>query len=92
MKTGNKEFNAAEILVYPNPTRNYITIRTSVSFINPTINILNIATNSLVMKKKYEYVLNSQEVKFDILQLNSGAYLISVVDKNRSFSKKIIIQ
>ena len=78
----NLELN--DLSIFPNPTSSFLTIRSN-KLISP-ISIYDI-TGKLVLQNKG----NSNEIIFDISNLNSGLYFIKSNSQNSSIRKRFIV-
>ncbi|QHI38800.1 hypothetical protein IMCC3317_42000 [Kordia antarctica] len=78
---GINEFNYNAINVFPNPTKNELTINSNLSVESFKIYSTN---GKLVMSKKL------QNNKIDLFNLNSGIYFIKFQSQNKTIIKKII--
>ena len=76
--------NAIDIKVYPNPARDFITIRSN-DLINNTLTITSLAGNEI---KTIELITNLTSI--DISTLNSGVYLISIKKDQHIYYKKFM--
>jgi len=79
-----KKMLSNKINVYPNPARKSIRIR---EIFNATVNIVDNMGNIVRTIKEY-----NQNDEIDISDLNSGVYVIRVIQQNKLFSEKIIIE
>ncbi len=80
------EVNSLEF--YPNPTDNHITIK-DLSIGYNTINIINTGGEIVVSVTKYQD--SNSECKIDLSELNSGNYIIEVINGKDKRSGKISI-
>ena len=76
--------NAIDIKVYPNPARDFITIRSN-DLINNTLTITSLTGNEI---KTIELITNLTSI--DISNLNSGVYLISIKKNEQIYYKKFM--
>ena len=78
----------ANINIYPNPANNEIYINSSdLDFRNTKYSIYNIA-GQLIKRG----VLNANDEKISLKNLNSGLYFISIISDTKVYSKKFIIK
>lgn len=79
-----------DIIVYPNPAKDYITIKVNNSYKgdNLRINIFDMS-GKLVLDKVSQILSN--DVKIDTNQLISGMYQMVIFTDNKKFTKKIMI-
>ena len=82
--------NTNSILIYPNPSFNYVNITIpfgSTNFNNSTIKVLD----SFGKIVKYQNIINEKN-NFDISDLIQGVYFVIVSDEKNIFTKKFIKQ
>ncbi|MGO3183916.1 MAG: T9SS type A sorting domain-containing protein [Aequorivita sp.] len=80
-------FLADNMLIYPNPASDLITISGNNTIIN-NINVLD-TTGKLVLK---ETNLNRKETNLDVSQLQSGVYYIRLLTPKGIATKKLVVQ
>ncbi len=78
--------DANEISIYPNPTKNWLTIRTA-ALVNAKLFIYDIS-GRLVITQNLEGNLNTISVK----QLQTGAYILKIEDHNKVQTQRFIKQ
>ena len=81
--------NATEttISIYPNPSNAVITIESSDLFDNTTISIKNVLGEEWLFDK-----LSQSQQDIDISSFEAGIYFVTVCSKNKSLTKKLIIE
>ncbi|MFD2914812.1 T9SS type A sorting domain-containing protein [Psychroserpens luteus] len=77
---------AEEFSIYPNPVLNQLTIKTPSEF-NGTIEIIDING-----KRVYNQNWSSNLITIDVSMLNSGVYILKILDDNTLIIKRIIKQ
>ncbi len=85
-----EDLYANQIIIYPNPAQNYISVNTDFpEFNNGTLSIRNIYGQEV-----YQEVLSGTEPnnKIDVSGLPNGLYILSFYKDNQVFSKKFQIQ
>lgn len=82
----NKENIQKSIIVYPNPTNDYLYIDTR-NFKNPKIQIIN-NYGQIIYNKKTTEQIN----KIDVHYLQSGVYFVKIIENETIKIQKIIIQ
>jgi hypothetical protein len=84
------EENISDFIVYPNPTKNNITIAfDSVVNNDVAISIIDILGRT-VIKNKYSSLNNRFNETISLSSLNNGVYLISIKQGNKTITKKMI--
>ncbi len=83
----NPDFETNNIVLYPNPARDFITIANS----NETISAINIYDIS--GKKIYSMTENSvNEININVTDFAEGLYLVEIVSDNQKAIKKLVIK
>jgi len=88
--TGISETVAATINIYPNPVADYLTLT-----LNNTIGKVNVVVSDISGRPVISEVLNSeavQEKTFMVGHLPAGIYILAVVNKDISLTRKLIIR
>ena len=85
----NSNLDNAVFSVFPNPANDFITIQVK-DLVTENHDVLLYDTKGRLIAKTILYQ-GSTIVFFDTRQLYSGEYLIKIVDKNGSFTKKVMI-
>lgn len=81
-----KENTSLEIYIYPNPARRNITVKLDDSFTgNGQIYVRDAIGRVLIAAKT-----NSKNIKLNLNNLQKGVYIITYIENNEKFSKKII--
>lgn len=76
--------NLPEINIYPNPTKDLITINLNTVYRNINLSIYNLSGQLLIKKD----LISTSEINVDLANYNSGIYIIKLIDKE---SDEIII-
>ena len=87
MGVPNQEFNAVNMLIYPNPTSDLVTI-TGDNIIIRNIDVLD-NTGKMVLK---ESNINKKETNLDVSGLNSGVYYIRLSTSKGIVTEKLIVK
>lgn len=83
-----EEVHASEgFQFYPNPAENFIQINTSINSSNTQVVLRDLTGKTIVTQ-----LLNETNQQFDVSQLSSGLYLISVQSANQVFTQKLTIK
>jgi len=80
-----ESFEAGDFAIYPNPVKDYITIKTT------DIQLTSIQVHNVLGKKVIEQS-SLENNQLDVSKLSSGIYLLKLASGNNSITKKIIIQ
>jgi O-glycosyl hydrolase len=89
LSVNDNKFNEA-LSLYPNPTKNYIKIK-SEYLGDGNINIYSV-TGELVLEYKFTAENGDNEKNMDISSLQNGLYFVKITDSNGSYLRKIIKQ
>lgn len=76
-----------EIVLYPNPTQEVLTVTFEGVFDNPKAEIFNL--EGRLIETEYGYSNNSSFI-FDVSKLSKGIYLLKLQDKESSITKKFV--
>jgi len=79
--TAVEDISALGIVVYPNPTKNLITIETRLEI---EIEVYDIMGRLLIEEKNTK--------RLDLSNLSNGLYNLSIIHNNKRYSKQIIKQ
>ncbi len=82
----NKEYNAQNLNLYPNPSKDILYINTNN---NETINRIKLI--DLSGRVIAEQITNTKSVQFNISEQVAGIYIIQVESENGIYNKKVII-
>lgn len=83
------DFDANDIIAYPNPVSDIVTIRLNYNTVDEPKKVKMITSNGLELGTK-EVVLENNEFRIDTKGLKSGMYFISVQEADRQKVVKII--
>ncbi|MEO6191293.1 MAG: T9SS type A sorting domain-containing protein, partial [Saprospiraceae bacterium] len=87
--TSVSENKLTDFIIYPNPTKDYLTISSiSHSHLNVDIEICNISGSNYFFKKK---IKNAEFEKINLSFLNSGTYILKIKSGHKVFEHKIEI-
>jgi PKD repeat protein len=85
----NDQVDAAGINIYPNPTKNTITVSDDLGLQREiTLSIFNL-TNAQVAKEKFQ---NQKLIEFDVCTLPKGIYLVKIQTGQEMEVQKLVIQ
>ncbi len=76
------------ILIYPNPSKNFITIASANVFKNATV-VLTDMTGKVVLKKQFNHTTTTQ---LNLSDLHKGIYLLEIADAGKVTRKKVVKQ
>lgn len=82
---GMREIERSEILVYPNPASEFITIQLSDNFKNSEFEIINLSGERILKSAAVESI-----VRVDLSSLSSGLYCLKVFCSKGFYSTKVV--
>ena len=87
---GLNEINhqSEQILVYPNPATNKVTIKHNDIFKNGTVEIYNLLGKTIFIEKLF----NESEIEINISNFSPGIYFVKLFDGEKSYCRKMIIE
>ncbi|WP_159017797.1 T9SS type A sorting domain-containing protein [Algibacter sp. L3A6] len=84
----NIEHELEQVVIYPNPVSNELNI--SLGLANLNLNETSIKVFALSGQKVLETKPNSNNIKLDVSQLNSGIYMLMISDTSKNITRKIV--
>ena len=85
----NSEFNTNSFKVYPNPTDNVVNVTTSSNIESAKFTLVDLLGRQINHKTTVTK-LNQNTMQFDLSNLQSGVYVLSIVDNGNTSVFKII--
>ena len=82
------DFNLEELVLFPNPTKNSVTIKGMKSTNDLKVGIIDITGR--VLLNQVDITTSNKEVKIDMSKLSSGTYFITLDSNDFSTVKKVI--
>lgn len=74
------------VLLYPNPTNNYLNLKLESNIQNASLKIISITGQTIFDKQN----ISGTDFNFDVSNLNSGLYIIQISDENKTYHSKFI--
>jgi len=88
---GIEDMAVSNLSVYPNPTKDIIQININANTVqNAQINISNIIGQNIYTKNT-QLASGTNNLYIDLSAYNNGIYIVKVITKNNSLSKKVIL-
>jgi len=85
--TAINEYNKSNIAVYPNPTQDYVTVKSDYGYNNlKRIEIYNGIGHKLQSYNSF----NGESIKIDLSEYSSGAYYVYIITENDILNYKIL--
>ena len=88
---GIKENSFSNLLIYPNPASNSVTIDVGAMSYDELVNA-QITVYDLMGRKNMQVQLNAQLTTIDLSSLSKGTYLIQVSNGSSVVTKKLLLQ
>ena len=82
------DFNLEELVLFPNPTKNSVTIKGMKSTKDLKVGIIDITGR--VLLNQVDITTSNKEVKVDMSKLSSGTYFITLENNEFNTVKKVI--
>ena len=85
------KFGDAAVTLFPNPVKDYLTIRFSTILSNPVdVSIFDLS-GKLIRNEIFQYS-DATGIQVDVQELNAGLYLLKITTDNQLITKKIAIE
>jgi len=88
INTNIAEHNRIDFIVFPNPMRFSTTIRSEELLKNSTLQIFNSIGQTVLFRER----VNGKEIEINRGNLNSGIYLLQVINNGKNLTTKLLIE